>query len=585
MIKNKLNTKNYSTIIRLNISKILILIILLVNLSYSQNSNKGEELLKSLLTNLKSKPQEALKIGFQILELPDYEVQDSIRAFAMVEMGFLLDKKGLQAQALSFYLQGLNLLTNIGMRDRCGYLLIDIGNIHFHKKQYKYAAEKYYSAIESFKMQNNSAGIYTAYNNLGLIEQENNNLEKARTFFFDALELSNKYPDIPFLKAHSYAYLGDLYRLMKLNDSAIYYYDKAMEVKITQKGYNLIGLNKQKIAQILLDRGDTTLAISKLKLAEADFMEDYNVFYLIKLHLQLSDIFWNINRKSEALKYLSLALSEAEKHDYISEQITILKKSNEYLSKIGNLSDINKNIVKINNLLEKRYETEVAALLEKIDTQKLIDDYNHKLMIKNLELDRALIIRNGAIISTVFLFIIIWLVIAKFHYKKKYHQQILSKNLERYSQELEIKRLKEEQSNREMVIMATNLQSRNDFLVGLKKQFQENPEPELKEKNSTLKKILNSINDVLNIDQAWKIFEEQFIKIHPDFFKKLTEIYPKITQTELKISAYHKMNLETKEIASLTSLSVRSIQTFRYRMKKKLNIPPEISFQEFINSL
>jgi tetratricopeptide (TPR) repeat protein len=84
------------------------------------------------------------------LELPTDEVHDSIRAFAMVEVGFILERQGLPAQALSFYLQGLDLLTEIGMCPISGYLLIDIGNVYYNQKQYDLASDKYNEAIKVF---------------------------------------------------------------------------------------------------------------------------------------------------------------------------------------------------------------------------------------------------------------------------------------------------------------------------------------------------------------------------------------------------------------------------------------------------
>jgi tetratricopeptide (TPR) repeat protein len=154
----------------------------------------------------------------------------------------------------------------------------------------------------------------------------------------------------------------------------------------------------------MIDRGDTLSAISRLKFAEIDFITDYNVFHLIKLYMNLFDLLSSINRQSEALTYLNRALKIAGDEEMISEQINILKKFNEYHQKSGNVQLLNKNLFKINELLEKSYQTDVTSLIQKIDTQHLIDEYKQKIKINELELEKSMFIRNGAIAASVFFF-------------------------------------------------------------------------------------------------------------------------------------------------------------------------------------
>jgi len=534
---------------------------------------------------LSSKPNEALRLGLEILELPATEAHDSIKAFAMVQIGFILDRQGFPAQSLSFYLQGLELLTEIGLRPISGFLLVDIGNVYFHQKQFELAAEKYQSAIEVFEAQNYPGGVYTSLNNLALIEKELENYDEAERLFNKALYIALNKLDIPYLRAHSYGYLGDLYKTIGNIDSAITNYNRVMSIEITEKGHNLVGLNHQKIADILLAKGDTFDAIARFKLAEADFIDDYNVYYLTRLYLKLIDLFLMKKNFRETLKYLELAYEIAENEGLISEKVKILRKYIQYYETTGNLSLLNQHLIKLNEILEKRYETDVTSLIQKIDTQYLIDDYNQRIKIKELQIEKSRLIRNGAIIAAVILFLLLWLLFARYQYKKKYHQQLIARRAEEHAKELEIEKLKKEQANRELVAQAANIQSQNDFLFNIKKQLKNEIDLPTNKKVNPIKKIISSIDNALDKDITWKKFEDQFIKIHPGFFEKLNTDYHNLTSNELKLCAYHKMNLDTKEIASLTALSVRSIQTSRYRLRKKLNIPQEISFQEFINQL
>lgn len=90
------------------------------------------------------------------------------------------------------------------------------------------------------------------------------------------------------------------------------------------------------------------------------------------------------------------------------------------------------------------------------------------------------------------------------------------------------------------------------------------------EKIKKLKAIVSSIEKG---DDSRELFERQFEQAHSQFFKRLYADYPDLTPVETRLCAYVIMNLSTKEIASVTSKSVRSIESVRYRVGKKLALP------------
>lgn len=90
-----------------------------------------------------------------------------------------------------------------------------------------------------------------------------------------------------------------------------------------------------------------------------------------------------------------------------------------------------------------------------------------------------------------------------------------------------------------------------------------------------LKKMIKSLNEDDNIDKEWENFTKHFDRVHSDFVVKLKEKHPAISGNELKLCAYLRMNLSTKEIAQLMNISVRGVEISRYRLRKKLNIASE----------
>jgi DNA-binding CsgD family transcriptional regulator len=97
-----------------------------------------------------------------------------------------------------------------------------------------------------------------------------------------------------------------------------------------------------------------------------------------------------------------------------------------------------------------------------------------------------------------------------------------------------------------------------------------------------LKKIINIIKDENNIDKQWEQFTIHFDNVHSDFHAALKRKYPSLSSNELKLSAYLRMNLSTKEIAQLMNISVRGVEISRYRLSKKLQVGSEISLHDFL---
>jgi DNA-binding CsgD family transcriptional regulator len=87
------------------------------------------------------------------------------------------------------------------------------------------------------------------------------------------------------------------------------------------------------------------------------------------------------------------------------------------------------------------------------------------------------------------------------------------------------------------------------------------------------------IQDILremqsNLDNTvWSEFEMRFQQVHQDFYQKLLERYPDLTPNEIKICAFLKLNMTTKDISAITFQSVKSIQVARNRLRKRMGIP------------
>jgi FixJ family two-component response regulator len=91
---------------------------------------------------------------------------------------------------------------------------------------------------------------------------------------------------------------------------------------------------------------------------------------------------------------------------------------------------------------------------------------------------------------------------------------------------------------------------------------------------SEIKKILRRLNSEEKLDDEWKQFSIHFNDVHSNFLLTLKEVFPELNAHEMKLCAYLRMNLSSKEIAQLMSISVRGVEISRYRLRKKLKLQP-----------
>jgi DNA-binding CsgD family transcriptional regulator len=79
-----------------------------------------------------------------------------------------------------------------------------------------------------------------------------------------------------------------------------------------------------------------------------------------------------------------------------------------------------------------------------------------------------------------------------------------------------------------------------------------------------------------------KIFETYFDEANEELFRRLKEKYPDLTPYDLRLCAFIKMNLSTKEIAAILNISYRGAEVSRYRLRKKMDLPREVNLSSYI---
>ncbi|SEB39778.1 Tetratricopeptide repeat-containing protein [Tenacibaculum sp. MAR_2009_124] len=97
--------------------------------------------------------------------------------------------------------------------------------------------------------------------------------------------------------------------------------------------------------------------------------------------------------------------------------------------------------------------------------------------------------------------------------------------------------------------------------------------------------VRKKLKALISEDELWKDFKIQFEKIRPEFFNKLKEVSSSLSVNDLKHCTYIVSNLKSKEVAQLINVSPRSVETTRYRIKKKLGLEKEDSLYDLLSNL
>ncbi|MBD1385674.1 transcriptional regulator [Mucilaginibacter rigui] len=204
----------------------------------------------------------------------------------------------------------------------------------------------------------------------------------------------------------------------------------------------------------------------------------------------------------------------------------------------------------------------------------------------------------------VLLIILIYYII-RYYYrlKLKRHQQEIQEKLQREKEEFlnreaianeqHIVTIKNEQlqadlasKSRELANSAMNIVYKNELLQKISDEinnFKDSAGKKLSE--DQLKKIHKVIDEGMSDDRDWNVFENSFNEAHENFFKKLKHGHPDLVPNDLKLCAYLRMNMSSKEMASLLNISLRGVEIRRYRLRKKLNLEHDKNLVEFLIEL
>ncbi|PLX09464.1 MAG: hypothetical protein C0596_02715 [Marinilabiliales bacterium] len=171
----------------------------------------------------------------------------------------------------------------------------------------------------------------------------------------------------------------------------------------------------------------------------------------------------------------------------------------------------------------------------------------------------------------------IFIVISQFSKIKntKLKNQLLKKEQEILIKELDYKK-------QDLENLAMHIVQKNDFLADIRKSFRKVKLSEGDPNKSKIKDINSKISQYFRINQEQKKFMDYIHEVNETYFNELGLKYPDLTLKEKQLCAFLNLNLSSKDIAVLNNVSERAVIMARYRMRKKLNVPKDLSIKDFL---
>ena len=173
------------------------------------------------------------------------------------------------------------------------------------------------------------------------------------------------------------------------------------------------------------------------------------------------------------------------------------------------------------------------------------------------------------------------------YYKRQREKLILKNKRElkfaKVESEREIMKIKNERlevefksKSKELAASTMNIIKKNELFSNIKEELNKIGAKE------TLKPVIKIIDSNLNQNNEWELFQEAFDNADIGFLKRVKALHPKLSPNDLKLCAYLRLNLSSKDIAQILNISPRSVEIKRYRLRKKLKLQHEDNLVNYL---
>lgn len=546
-------------------------------------------------SNFSAKAQKDIDSLQFILE--NYNSIDTVRVDLLNQIGYEYwnidplqsDRYGEQAIALANqigYVRG----------EAFAHRIVGVGN--WTRGNYEYGFIELLKSLNLYKELNDPLGIANCNLNIGMIYSDQLNLSRAMAYFVlasEAFEFLGRNDRL----ATTYNKIGGVYTAQKMYDEAYDFLIRALVIHQRNNFQYGIAESNNRIGQLFVkqkayDRGLDYLFVS-LKISQ----EINDKEGVARSYENIGRAFLESNRLSEAQVYLERGVLAAEvvwSKRWLRDVYRNLKelgirrkdypKALEYNDLYMAMKDSLFNEQMANRISELGKKNEIASKEIELEGLKI----EKSLLEDKARLNRILGVLMG--VSILLLLAFGYAIISRQRIKIRKDKLVHEAEQQLSNAELRNAQLREQElnqaldfKNKELTSYTINFIRKNEVMEDLKSAILETKKQAKPEVSAQLSKINRIIDNTLDVDKDWEDFKLYFENVHKDFFKNLKASCPSLGNSELKLCALVKLNLNMKETAAIMGISAESVKTARYRLRKKLELPKEQSLTDYMMTL
>ncbi len=485
------------------------------------------------------------------------------------------------ANALNTATEALQLSDKLGFEKGLASANAYLAELYMNYNSGK-AEQFQFDAIEHAEKSGDQALLIRIINQTGIFYQTIGQYEKAEPYFRKLYEiLVGEGKDSTAAAVLNNLAVGFRYRGMA--DSSLFYLRKAVNLNKIHGNLLWLSQNYLNIGQYFDKSGNYDSALyyldKSLKLTtEAGFTRNLSL-----VHARLGRTYLDANQHSNALHHAHLSL-QLGRHSLNRlrerEALSLLRDIFRAQGLIDSSFFYLEQLVQLNDSIradEARQDEKARQLrfelVEQIKNQE----------IEVLEMKSAHTRKNNLIAFVVLGSLVILLLLAIALFRQR--NNLMQKQLDHQKIQLEKEHLLREVDfkNRELATHLLAMQKKNESLLRISDELKK-VQLDASDHDTTLRNIVRNLTKTSE-EQLWPEFEKRFKEIHGDFNKNLTLRHPDLTANELKLCAFMKMNMSSKEISAITSQSVDTIKMGRYRLRAKLGLQRSDNLVSYLNQI
>ena len=574
-----------------------ILVFLFILTSFFGNSQTLNEETSALLDSLNKykflNSKKALNYGLQALEINDPgAISQDITDINLV-IGEVLFYQNNYAKSIEYYIAALNMHNLLPIKDRLHkyvneppWILVALGNLYFKIERFEIAEKKYLEAIDNFNLLEEKFtidkinGLSTSKTNIALIYSTKGDVQKAESQYKDVIELRKKTGDEAGV---IYQYMETMRFYYKYNmtekgddlyDLATSLYKESIDV---EKGNRLKEV-KIWYSYVLSVYGSNLLKLKKIKKALISLNEskkitvtqNHNTTVFPDVDLEIAKCYYELQSYNKAENVLLKALNSnivlLEPNNSNSDKKKLEKLI--FLSKIYNIQGKKTEIIKIKDSIIKNYQKQDDLDFNIIENRLVLYEKEQEINKNKLEKTRLTYTTYIGLLSFI---IIIIAFFARFKFQRERNSRLeLEKN--------EVS-LKLESKNIELVSKANFILQRNEYLKNIISKLNKSEVNE-----QSFRRVKKEVSELISSEKSYEEFDKIFTNVYPKFYKILNDKH-NLSQTYLRLAAYIRMNQSNNEIAKICGVSMRTVETQRYRLSKLLELDKGENLNSFIQRI